>query len=60
MRIILIIFKILATIAVLYLAKDSRLLPLDCVDDDVMPKWRIECLKLWVISIFVIIMIWIK
>ncbi len=61
MSIIIIVFKILATIAVLYLAKDSSLLPLRCVDDDdVMSKWRIECLKLVVISIFVIIIIWIK
>ena len=60
MNIILIILKILATMAVLYLAKDSSLLPLRCVDDEVIPKWRIEFIKIVLLTNMAILMIWIK
>ena len=60
MNIILIFLKIIATGAVLYLAKDSSLLPLRCVDDDVIPKWRIEFIKILLLTIIAILMIWIK
>ena len=58
MNTILIVLKIAATIAVFLLAKDSALLPLRLVDDDVIPKWRKEAGKILLLALFVIIIIW--
>ena len=60
MNIYLIILKILATIAVIILAKDTALLPFDAVDESTLPSWRRYHNFYRSLALFTIIMIWIK
>ncbi len=58
MNIILIFLKIIATIAVFILAKDTSLLPFRLTDESALPEWRREFIKIVLLALFTIIIIW--
>ena len=60
MNTIIIFLKIIATIAVIILAKDTRLLTFGLTDGSAMPGWWREFIKILLLTIIAILMIWVK
>ena len=58
MNIILIFFKIVATIAVIFLAKETELIPFHLTTESEEPEWRRIYYHKKLLALLAIIMIW--